>query len=39
MIDLMTMQRSIGQFILFADEETKNRFFQKMDAYIDNTNQ
>lgn len=39
MIDLMTMQRSIGQFVLFADEDTKNLFFQRLDAYIDASNQ
>jgi len=34
MIDLMTVQRSIGQFILFSDEETQNVFYQKMDAFL-----
>lgn len=37
MIDMMTVQRSMGQFVLFADDETREEFFQKLDMFLKNT--
>lgn len=36
MIDLMTVQRNMGQFVLFADEGAQTEFFQKLDNFLQN---
>jgi len=34
MIDIMAVQRSIGQFVLFSEDEKQQAFFQKLDEFL-----